>query len=46
MLAEQKEAVTRKDRRIIQLELELKKNGIAVPPDTNLSEADLKKLEK
>jgi hypothetical protein len=28
------------------LELELKKNAIAVPAETNLSDADLKKMEK
>jgi hypothetical protein len=30
----------------VQLELELKKHGLAVPAETNLSEADLKKMEK
>lgn len=28
------------------MELELKKNAIAVPAETNLSDADLKKMEK
>lgn len=36
----------RLERRIAQLELELKKNGITVPAETNLSDADIKKMEK
>ena len=33
-------------RRVAQLEIELKKNGIVPPSETNLSETDLKKMDK
>ena len=45
LLAESKDACARKEKRIVQLELELRKFSIAVPSETNLSDADLKKLE-
>ena len=46
LLQEQKDKAARLERRVTQLELYIKTNKLALPPDANLSDADLKKMEK
>lgn len=46
LLQEQKDKAARLERRVTQLELYIKINKLAMPPDANLSDADIKKMEK